>query len=292
MVFDQEIPPPARREITKEGTSTAQPCDGMHCLVGSRRFEPSSQWYIPPLLDAVPNVPGMAQERVSFDRGVGRGGVNGDVDANESRPSGGDVGSDQWTYMNAALGKWAALCGVTILLVVLSKLFLDKRKAHVLVAPKLSSNEDATTTEITKPSLPEAIQSHPAVSPPDLPVINLAASQEASLIPQSPNPESRASYLPTPPLDTVEPEDADDSEKEGVLDTPRRRGPRRRKRGKKKKNEVLSPEVDAEVDEGPLKEMKGHADEVAVQIVTPTSPISIPPTSSLLVSDTVLGKYL
>ncbi|KAF8584577.1 kinase-like protein [Ramaria rubella] len=283
VVFDQE---PPREAIPDGEMSVSQVCEGVRCLVGSRKFEPSSQWYPPPLLDAVPNVPGLSEERVSLDHRLAES-VKSDGDTNESRASRGDVALDKWIYSDTTFRTWSLLACMVVLIGALARIFLGKGKASNSIEPDMLV-ETAPPNDGEKIVVEPIHTSSPSPTSLPPPVLELATEPEPEPALPPPTPDAPAQYSPIPPLEAAgEQEDGDESEKENLLDAPRRKGPRRRKRGKKKKPEAISAGVEQDEDELVPKDLPG---DIPIVPMTPTVSIPMPsPSSSLLVSDNVLG---
>ena len=115
-------------------------------------------------------------------------------------------------------------------------------------------------------------------------------------IPQMPAPVLPQTSLPSTPASGII-DDNDDSEAEaeaengaGVTTTPSKRKARRGKRGKKKKPGVLGGE---EVGSGERDKVEKDPEQAPSLILTTSSPKpSAMPAPSLVVSDTILGKFL
>jgi hypothetical protein len=292
VVFDQEPPHMAGPE---GDVSTSPMCDGLRCLAGSRKSEASSQWYPPPLLDAVPKLPGLLEERVSFNHRLGSGSSSSEGDSNDSR-AGDDTERERQTYGEARLGKWGIIGFAATVLVALTKIFIGSRQPPESIQPVLSSKEIGTVVDWEKPVSQSDLTPFSPPPPSRPPAIKVARSPEPDLIPPSPKPEGLTRRPQDPNLKSQllpvehpgEPEDGDESEKEGPSDMPRKKG-RRRKRGKKKKTEAVEPEADADEDEDDFV-TKDVPNETPVVPPSPALSVLVPsPPSSLLVSDTVLG---
>jgi serine/threonine-protein kinase/endoribonuclease IRE1 len=283
VVFDQE---PPHMAIPEGDMSVSHICDGIHCMVGARKVGSASQWYLPPLLDAVPNIPGLLEERVSFDRRIHPESPNPDSDTNESRTSANDVEEGRQTYDEAQLGKWGVIGFAAMLLVALVRYFMANRQMSPSIQPTMSPKEIAVDVE--KP-VAESI-SIPTSSPPisDSPSVEVVTPPESDPITSTPKPVEPTFQLQSPLEEFAgELEDGDESEKEGPSDVPRRKGPRRRKRGKKKKAEGMGPGTEQAEDN--VLAAKNALEEPPVATLTPVTPVPVPSSPSLMVSDTVLG---
>lgn len=286
VTFDQET---AHLAVPEDDVSFSHICDGIRCLVGSRKFEPSLQWYSPPLLDAAPHIPGLPEARTSVDHTTHPKTGNADGDTNDSRSSADDMEARQ-IYEEARIGKWGIIGFTAMLILALTKFVVGNRRSSVSIQPDILPGPFKTSVDGENPiseSIPISISS---LSPPDPPSVEVTPSPESQpfKILSTLKPEELTSDL-QPPLvvDAGEPEDGDESEREGPSDIPRRKGPRRRKRGKKKKADPMGPE--AEQVNNDIAVVKSGVDELSVVPLTPATPIPAP--SSLLVSDTVLGVW-
>lgn len=282
VVFDQE---PAHTANPEDNVLVSPVCDGIRCLVGSRKSEPT-------LLYAVPNIPGLLEERVPLDHRIGSGSGSSDGDTNESRSD--SKTEDRQTYGETRLGKWGIIGLVAMSLAALVKFMAGNRQPSAHTQPTLPPETIATVVDNEK-SMSASIPMPTTISTSDTHAIVLASSPESDPIPliakpEEPTPiaEEPAPMLGPPAVEFVgEPEDhdGDESEKEAPSDMPRRKGPRRRKRGKKKKTDTVGPGAEQDEDEVVVKD---SPDETPVLSLTPAPHIPSPP-SSLLVSDTVLG---
>ena len=118
VVFDQE---PPRMAIPEGDVSVSY-----QCLVGTRKFEPNSQWYPPPLLDVVPNIPGL-EGQVSLDHIIQSESPSSDGDTKSRLIA--DIGEEgRQTYEEAQLGKWGIIGLAAMLFVALAKYFMGNRR--------------------------------------------------------------------------------------------------------------------------------------------------------------------
>ena len=277
VVFDQE---PPRMAIPEGDVSVSY-----QCLVGSRKFEPNSQWYPPPLLDAVPNIPGLLEAQVPLDRIIQSESPSSDGETNESRLIA-DIGEEgRQTYEEAQLGKWGIIGLAAMLFVALAKYFMGNRQVSSSIQPAIKEiavdGEKLMTDSIPIPTSSAPINESIAIATEIQP-----DSDPMQSIPPTDGPTSHSQ----PPSDEYvgEPEDGDESEKEGPSDIPRRKGPRRRKRGKKKKAEGVVTAAEQAEDDVVVKDA---LDEPPIPSLTPITPLPVPSSpSSLLVSDSVLGE--
>lgn len=288
VVFDQEPP----HMTTPQEDVVSSICDGIRCLVGSRKLEPSSQWYPPPLLDAVPNIPGLLEERVSVNHILDPG--NSDRDTNGSRSNRDGKIEDQQTYGNvrSLLGKLGIISFAAMSLVALVRIFIGNRQSSAPAQPVISPEPIVSVIDKEKPISTSLLLSAAPIAASDIHPIVMAPSHEPDPTPPpkpegpTPRAEEPRPILRPPAVEIIgDPEDGDESDKEGPLDVPRRKGPRRRKRGKKKKLDTLGPGAEQDEDDVMVKDVP---DEIPVAPLTPASH-KTSPSSSLIVSDTVLG---
>lgn len=311
VVFDQTPP----LSIPEGDSVNNPPCNGIECLVGARRMDAISQYYPPQLID--PPTPSKSTDPTDSGRqlpvehtSIGLGPPKLETEINQSIFPISDPPHLGWEI---DIRTWGIL-GFTLLLgMTIAKVFMNNPRETT------SSTINASSVEPDQDPIPDPPPSIPAVLSEAVPPA-ISAEPDKPLppsldIPVLAAPPTSASPLQNSPEAALDAEDNDDTDKEGEVGQTRRKGPRRRRRGKKKKAEqvVDNPEAgeSAELDDYVRVQLpNGNPLSPATPVlsplplVTPSTPLPIltssalPPKvdlaipSSLIVSETVLGKFL